>query len=240
MYLSKIPSCADHPDLGRTPAGPLDEAATIAIVDGDDVARRLTARLLESEGYRILPFASGDAFLMARLSQDDVTCVLLDARKPGSTGLDILRALAGSVSSPPVIVLTAHADIGMVVEAMKLRAADVIEKSCAPAILLGAVTRVEAAARKSAAARKLRRESAALLSRLTKRQQQVLHGIVRGQPNKIIAWELGLSVRTVEAYRAQLLERLRARNTADAVGIALSAGVDGREAFRSRPWAVGE
>jgi two-component system response regulator FixJ len=110
---------------------------------------------------------------------------------------------------------------------MKLRAIDLIEKPYLPESLLGAVGRAQVLAGEIGSARQTRREAADLVERLTKRQQQVLHGIARGEPNKIIAWKLGLSVRTVESYRAQVLARLRARNTADAVRIAIAAGIIG-------------
>jgi two-component system response regulator FixJ len=145
---------------------------------------------------------------------------------PGLSGLDVLRELARRGPAPPVIVVTGQADISRAVEAMKLHAFDLIEKPCEPAAVLAALARAEAVARDSDAAREAGREAASLVARLTERQQQVLSGIARGDPNKIIAWKLGLSVRTVEAYRAQLLERLRVRSSIEAVRIAMAAGLE--------------
>ncbi len=196
------------------------------MVDPDEQARAAAARLCERDGYRVLLFASGDEFLRAG-PPDHVTCVVLDISTPDRQGIEVLRRLAERAMAPPVIVLTGKADIGLVVEAMKLRAIDLIEKPYQPESLLGAVARAEIMAGQIGSARQTKREAADLVERLTKRQQQVLQGIARGEPNKIIAWKLGLSVRTVESYRAQVLARLRARNSADAVRIAIAAGIIG-------------
>ena len=203
-----------------------DRSAAIAVVDPDEQARAAALRLLASEGYRALPFASGDEFLGAG-TPDHVLCVVLDVSTPDRQGIEVLRRLAERSAAPPVIVLTGKADIGLVVEAMKLRAIDLIEKPYLPESLLAAVRRAQMLAGEIGSAWQTRREAAELVERLTKRQQQVLHGIVRGEPNKVIAWKLGLSVRTVESYRAQVLARLRARNSADAVRIAIAAGIIG-------------
>lgn len=203
-----------------------DDPALIAVVDPDRQARAAAARLCERGGYRVLSFASGEEFLNAG-PPDDVACIVLDVSTSDRRGIEVLRRLAELGSAPPVIVLTGQADIGLVVEAMKLRAIDLIEKPYLPEALLGALGRARILAGEIGAARQTQREAAELVERLTKRQQQVLHGIARGEPNKIIAWKLGLSVRTVESYRAQVLARLRARNTADAVRIAIAAGIIG-------------
>lgn len=203
-----------------------EEAATIAVIDPDEQARAAAARLCERDGYRVLPFASGEEFLLAG-PPDHMTCIVLDVSTPDRQGIEVLRRLAERATAPPVIVLTGQADIGLVVEAMKLRAIDLIEKPYQPESLLGAVARAQILAGKIGSARQTRQEAAELVERLTRRQQQVLHGIARGEPNKIIAWKLGLSVRTVESYRAQVIARLRARNSTDAVRIAIAAGILG-------------
>jgi two-component system response regulator FixJ len=203
-----------------------DEAAAIAVVDPDKQARAAASALFRNEGYRVLPFASGEEFLRAG-PPDRVTCIVLDISTPDRQGIEVLRRLAERETAPPVVVLTCQADIGLVVEAMKLRAIDLLEKPYQPESLLGAVERAQIQASVAGSAWQTRREAVALVERLTKRQQEVLHGITRGEPNKIIAWKLGLSVRTVESYRAQVLTRLRARNSADAVRIAIAAGIIG-------------
>jgi two-component system response regulator FixJ len=203
-----------------------EEVGAIVIVDPDEDDRAFAVRLCEGENYRVLPFASGEEFLRAGPT-GPVTCIVLDISTPGREGIEVLRRLGERSATPPVIVLTGRADIGLVVEAMKLRAIDLIEKPYRPEILLEAIARARILAGEAGSVWQTRREAAELVDRLTKRQQQVLRGMACGEPNKIIAWKLGLSVRTVESYRAQVMARLRARNTADAVRIAIAAGIIG-------------
>lgn len=194
----------------------------IALVDDDDWVRLSTARLLRGEGYRVDCFASGDEFLReADIGGFDV--VLLDMQMPGANGLDTLRALAERGVRPCVLMLSGHGDVGLAVEAMKLGALDFLEKPVSPVVLVAAID--EAAERyerriAEVAARALARRR---IERLSDRQRQILARIVEGQPNKAIAFELGLSVRTIEAYRAELLARLGVRSTAEAVRLALAA-----------------
>ncbi len=217
---------AERNERFDTPRRPAPDARVVALVDDDDGARTSTTWFLEGEGYRVLPYPSGDAFLRACVP-DQVSCVLLDLRMPGRSGLDVLRALVGRENAPPVVVLTGHADLATAVEAMKLKAADIIEKPYPPEALMAALGSALARHERSRAARAAARDARVLVDGLSERQRQVLAGIVDGKPNKIIAWQLGLSVRTVEAYRAQLFERLGARSTAEAVRIAVAAGVGG-------------
>jgi two-component system response regulator FixJ len=205
---------------------PLRHEATIAVVDPDAQARSAAVDLCESEGYRVMAFASADDFLQAG-PPAHLTCIVLDISTPDRAGIEVLRRLAERSSAPPVIVLTGRADIGLVVEAMKLRAIDLIEKPYRSETLLEALGQALTASTEGGSAWRTRREASELVDRLTKRQHEVLEGIARGEPNKVIAWKLGLSVRTVESYRAQVLARLRARNSADAVRIAIAAGIIG-------------
>ena len=205
----------------KNPGGPL-----IAVIDDDDGARLSTAWFLEGEGYRVLPFASGDAFLAAWLPER-LACALLDMRMPGRNGLDVLRVLKEREDAPPVLVVTGHADMAVAVAAMKLKALDVIQKPYQGKALLDAIGEASASREAARAAQAPAREACALIEALSQRQRQVLEGIVSGQPNKIIAWKLGLSVRTVEAYRAQLFQKLRVQSTAEAVRIAVAAGMGG-------------
>jgi two-component system response regulator FixJ len=198
----------------------------IAVVDTDEEARSAAVNLCEGEGYRVLPFASADDFLQAG-PPAHLTCILLDISMPDRAGIEVLRQLAERGSAPPVIVLTGLADIGLVVEAMKLRAIDLIEKPYRPETLIEALGQARTASAEAGSAWRTRREASELVDRLTRRQQEVLHGIARGDPNKVIAWKLGLSVRTVESYRAQVMTRLRAHNAADVVRVAIAAGIVG-------------
>ena len=196
----------------------------VAVVDDDEPVRQSTAALLKKSGIAVEQFASGDAFL-ATSSPDRFSCILLDLRMPGSDGLSVLRQLGQGISSPPVLVITGHGEVEAAVEAMKLGAHDFLEKPYAPHDLLKAIDAATAKGRETLEAQAIREKASALVASLTERQIQVLHGIVKGNMNKIIAHELGLSVRTVEAYRSELLDKLGVRGTAEAVRVALAAGM---------------
>jgi two-component system response regulator FixJ len=198
---------------------------SVAIVDDDEVVRQSVASLLTRTGFDVTEFESGDQFLSTP-NKERFSCILLDLQMPGSDGFAVLRALADREESPPAIVLTAHGGIAAAVDAMRLGAVDFLEKPYAPDDLLTAVRKASTTDSEGKDARALRDEAAARLESLSQRQAQVLRGILHGQPNKIIAYELGLSIRTVEVYRAQLLERLGVRGTAEAVRIAIAAGME--------------
>jgi two-component system response regulator FixJ len=194
----------------------------IAIVD-DVAAARSTAALLEGAGYRVGTFESGDSFL-ATQRPGDWDCVVLDLHTPGIKGIDTLKALGAWESVPPVLVLTAQGAITEAVQAMKLGAFDFLEKPYPAEFFLEAVGEaIASGSRRKAGA--VDPEAVARIAALPQRQGQVLRGILKGQPNKVIAYELGLSIRTIEAYRAALLDKLGVRGTAAAVRLAIAAGM---------------
>ncbi len=199
--------------------------STIAIVDDSDTLRLLTARLLKSDHWQVESYASGDRFLadpyMARFA-----CVLLDLHMPGTDGISVLRVLQHRQGVPPILIVTGHGDIQLAVQAMKLGAEDFIEKPYRPKDLLAAIGSAIARRAEMRAGDAGSGEAAAAVGSLTQRQREVLCGMLQGNPNKIIAWQLGLSVRTVEAYRAQLLDKLGVRSTAAAVRLAIAANLD--------------
>ena len=206
--------------------GVMASSRKFVVVDEDDAVRHSTAYLLTRAGHRVHSFSRGDD-LVAEGVPPDADAILLDLRMPGMSGIDVLRALGRTQGMPPVIVLTGHGDVPLAVEAMKLGAAEFLEKPYPPDALLAlldsvaerrALGRTDSAEQMDAVAR---------VSRITPRQRDVLVGIARGEPNKIIAYKLGLSTRTVEAYRAQLLEKLGVRSTAEAVRLAVLAGLAG-------------
>jgi two-component system response regulator FixJ len=197
-------------------------ARTIVLVEDDDVVRQSTALVLRGAGHRVREFARGDDFLAADLP-DPPDAILLDLHLPGLTGTDVLRALRARGPMPPVVVLTGHGEVAIAVEVMKLGAAEFLEKPCPPERLLDALERATVA---RPPARTEEYEAArAQVGALTPRQREVLKGIALGQSNKLIAYTLGLSPRTVESYRAQLLAKLDVSSTAEAVRIALLAGL---------------
>jgi two-component system response regulator FixJ len=212
-----------RPGAGGAWAESADVQRVVAVVDDDDAVRRSTAVLLERAGYRVREFESGDAFLAAQFPGDS-DCILLDLRMPGTGGLEILRILGSWEEMPAVLVMTGHGDVREAVDAMKLGAADFLEKPCPPEVLLNEIGKAlkSGSTGKAGAADA---QAAAKVGLLSQRQTQVLRGMLKGEPNKVIAYGLGLSIRTVEAYRAQLLERLAVRSTAEAIRLAIAAGM---------------
>lgn len=199
----------------------------IAIVDDDEAVRQSTFQTLQRSGIRARMFDCGDDFLVWD-GPEPIACVLLDLRMPGSGGMAVLAALRERGDSPPVIVVTGHGDLAAAVEAMKLGACDFIEKPYRVEDLLIAISAAVEGSRGTRDANVSRERAIALVDTLTSRQREVLLGIVAGRQNKVMAFELGLSIRTVETYRAQLLNKLKVRGTAEAVRIALAAGLAGK------------
>jgi two-component system response regulator FixJ len=204
----------------------MSDPFTVAVIDDDDAVRRSTAALLRRAGHQVESYTGGAEFLASDLSPD-LGCILLDMRMPGTDGLAVMRALKERDNRHPILVLTGHGDVPMAVQAMLLGAVDFQEKPCDPNILLEAIARACNTPVPGPDGQPINRAAHKKISALSARQREVLRGILRGQQNKIIAWELGLSIRTVEAYRAQLLTKLGARGTAEAVRLAIAAGLGG-------------
>lgn len=195
----------------------------VAIVDDDAAVRESTAALLRSAEFNVVLFESGDTFLDDGL--DRIDCVLLDMRMPGADGIEVLRQLGERAAFPPVVVLTGHGELSLAVEAMKLGAVDFLEKPYEASLLLGAL-KVAISNRQSQYSQVVpSNEALAQIKKLSVRQREVLCGLLAGHPNKIMAWKMGLSVRTIEAHRADVMARLQVRSVAEAVQIALAAGL---------------
>jgi two-component system response regulator FixJ len=196
----------------------------IVVVDDDDAVRTSTARLLEREGYSVFCYDSGQALLDSGIPPD-TDGIILDVWMPGLSGLDVLRALQRRGPGPPIIMLTGRADVSLAVEAMKLGASDFLEKPYRPSRLLDVLKRAGVARAGPSVSIVARNEASAKLVALTRRQREVLKRLALGESNKRIAHDLGLSIRTVESYRAQMMQKLGVRGTAQAVRIALLAGL---------------
>ncbi len=202
----------------------MSDSYVVAIVDDDDSVRHATAGLLRRAGHRVESYTDGTEFLASDLPKD-LGVILLDMRMPGMDGLGVMRALRERELNVPILVLTGHGDVPMAVEAMRLGAADFLEKPYPPAALLEAIERARNMPVAAAGGPPVNRDAQVKVASLSERQREVLRGILRGQQNKIIAYELGLSIRTVEAYRAQVLIKLGVRGTAEAVRLAIAAGM---------------
>ncbi|MEG3123381.1 response regulator transcription factor [Sphingomonas sp. GB1N7] len=197
----------------------------VHIVDDDEAIRMSAAFLLRISGYRVEPHVSGVAFLAA-IGRDTPGCVLLDIRMPEIDGLEVQKRLAERGLALPVIMLTGHGDIALAVRAIKAGAVEFLEKPFEKAALLSAIEeafrRIDDADRVQIDAA----DAAVRLAALTPREGDVLRGIVKGQPNKITAFDLGISTRTVEAHRAALMTKLHAHSLSDVLRIAFAAGLD--------------
>jgi two-component system response regulator FixJ len=194
-------------------------------VDDDDDVREASALLLESAGYSVVAHPSGVAFLEA-LDPAIPACVLLDIHMPQMDGLQVQRRLAEREIAFPVIVLTGQGDISIAVQAMKNGAFEFIEKPYMNEVLLEALRDAFAKLEATTEDRAITAEARERLATLTGREMQVMRGLLAGLPNKLIAYELDISVRTVEIYRANVMDKLGARSLSIAVRMALAAGVE--------------
>jgi two-component system response regulator FixJ len=195
----------------------------VHVVDDDAAIRRAMVRLLRSEGLTTVTYDSAQAVLNGASSLS-FGCILLDLQMPGMDGLQLLARLSELGIELPVIVVTGHGDVATAVKAMKAGAVDFIEKPIDEVQLLAAIDAAlkekKSAARNRAVARAI--EQMALLS---PRERQVLEAIAIGRPNKLIAYDLGISVRTVEVHRAHMLDRLGVRYIGGAIRIAVMASL---------------
>ncbi|BAK68517.1 NarL family two-component system response regulator [Sphingobium sp. SYK-6] len=196
----------------------------IHIVDDEESIRKSTGFLLRTSGYSVETWASGTAFIK-EVRQAEHGCVLLDIRMPGMDGLEVQQALADMGVTMPVVIMTGHGDIPIAVRAMKAGAVDLLEKPFEKSALLRAIE--EGFARMAAAdsASSSARDAEVRLAALTPREQDVLTGLAKGLPNKTIAYDLGISPRTVEVHRANLMVKLEVRSLSDALRIAFAAGL---------------
>src|SRR5690606_18891449 len=197
----------------------------IFIVDDDPAVRDSLAVLLEVEGYRVRVFDSAESFLEAWTPQLQGG-LLLDVRMPGMDGLELLERLNKLGNHLPVVVMTGHGDVPLAVRSMKLGALDFIEKPLSDTLLLEAVRTMIAYEKERQERCREQQEIAARLAELTPRERDVLEKLVLGQPNKVIAYELGISARTVEVHRARVMEKMKAKSLSHLVRMALQAGIE--------------
>ncbi|MBO9549971.1 response regulator transcription factor [Pseudomonas sp.] len=197
--------------------------AKVYVVDDDQGMRDSTVWLLESVGLQGVPFASGQAFLDACVD-DGPACVLLDVRMPGLGGMAVQQALRERGLQLPVIFVSGHADVPIVVRAFKAGASDFIEKPYSDQLLLDSV---QAALERAGQARQDDLVLAAVQARvdaLTPRERDVFVPLAQGLNNREIAERLGISVKTVDLYRGRVMKRLQAGSLAELVGMAIACG----------------
>lgn len=195
---------------------------TVYVVDDDEAVRDSLQWLLEGKDYRVRCFDSAESFL-ARYDPREVACLIADIRMGGMTGLELQDKLLERKSPLPIVFITGHGDVPMAVGTMKKGALDFIQKPFNEDDLLSVVERMLDHARNAFAGHQQAASREALLSKLTGRESQVLERIVAGRLNKQIADDLGISIKTVEAHRANIMEKLGANTVADLLKIALGS-----------------
>jgi two-component system response regulator FixJ len=193
----------------------------VHVIDDDDAVRDSLAFLLETDGLPVRTYDSAEAFLGAL--EGKAGCVITDVRMPGMSGLDLVKRLRDLKAAIPVVMITGHADVPMAVEAMKAGVVDFIEKPFDDQLLLSVVRRAIESGSRSEEEQAERAEVLNRLSELTQREREVFDHLVRGGANKVIAAELGISPRTVEIYRANVMSKMCARNLSELVRMGLSA-----------------
>ena len=198
----------------------IPKKGTVYVVDDDEAVRDSLQWLLEGKDYRVRCFDSAESFL-SRYEPREVACLIVDIRMGGMTGLELQDKLVERRSPLPIVFITGHGDVPMAVDTMKKGAMDFIQKPFKEDDLVNLVERMLDSARESFSDHQNAANRDALLSKLTGREAQVLERIVAGRLNKQIADDLGISIKTVEAHRANIMEKLNANTVADLLKIAL-------------------
>jgi two-component system response regulator FixJ len=198
--------------------------AIVHVIDDDEAVRQSIEFLLRTAGVTARTYDSASAFLNA-LPTIETGCIITDVRMPGISGIELLKRLGEMQIKMPVIVVTGHGDVPLAVEAMKNGAVDFLEKPFEDELLLGSVRSALNRSQENAAREAERAEVGARLSTLTNREREVLEGLVVGKPNKIIAFDLAISPRTVEIYRANVMTKMEAASLSELVRMALVVGV---------------
>jgi len=193
----------------------------VHIVDDEEAVRKSLAFLLSMSGYAARVHESATAFLAAAPGLSNC-CLVTDLRMPDMSGVDLLKRLRAQNTMLPTIVISGHGDVPMAVEAMKAGAMDFIEKPFEDEVLLEAIRRAASVVEARAAQEEDLPAIRARLETLTERERQVLTGVVPGLPNKTIAYDLDISPRTVEVYRANVMSKMQAKSLPELVRMMLS------------------
>ncbi len=194
---------------------------TIFIVDDDEAVRDSLRWLLEANGYQVQAFESGEKFLES-YDSSIISVLIADVRMPGMTGLELQEELIKRNAPLPIVFITGHGDVPMAVSTMKKGAVDFLEKPFNEADLREVIGHMVLQAQDKASIAEQQKNHQALIDRLTSREQQVLGRIVAGRLNKQIADDLNISIKTVEAHRANIMEKLEVTTVADLMKVALA------------------
>jgi two-component system, LuxR family, response regulator FixJ len=204
----------------------MPNSSIVHVIDDDEAVRHSLTFLLESAGLSVRSYASATSFLDA-LPDSPAGCIITDVRMPDIDGLELLSRLKTQGIRLPVIVMTGHGDVPVAVEAMKRGAIDFLEKPFDDDAMLASVQTAFTRLGKIGKHATEHAEVTSKLALLSQRERQVLDGLVAGKPNKIIAFDLGISPRTVEIYRANVMTKMQAGSLSDLVRMTLLAETDG-------------
>ncbi len=203
---------------------PDEEKVSLHVIDDEELVRKSLVAVLQNAQYDVQAFASGVEFLKA-LPGLNPDCVILDVRMPQMSGLDVLEILKQNHPETPVVMMSGFADVSMAVKAMQSGASDFVEKPFQAKDILDTLERVLQTSSSSNAKTVTNAEADALLSKLSKREVEVLLLLVQGKQNKIVARELGISPRTVEVHRARIMQRLGVTSFAELVRLSVLSGL---------------
>lgn len=213
-----------------------DTKGTVYVVDDDDAIRDSLRWLLEANDYKVELYDSGESFI-AKYDPNAIAVLVLDVRMPGMSGLEVQEHLLARKADLPIIFITGHGDVPMAVRALKKGAVDFIEKPFQQAALKAQVEHMLNEARERRMKNERQSLNEALLEKLTPREQQVLERIVAGRLNKQIADDLGISIKTVEAHRASIMDKTNSGTVADLMRVVMDTSqpakfLDGSQAAK--------
>src|SRR3954447_16214069 len=209
------------------------DSAMVHVIDDDEAVRESLAFLLGTAGIDVQTYDSATAFLDVA-AKIKAGCVITDVRMPELSGIDLLRRLQELRLSIPVIVITGHGDVPLAVEAMKIGALDFLEKPFDDEVLLASVRSALNQLNQNQKRQAERNEIERRLAALSNRERDMLEGLVSGHANKQIAYDLGISPRTIEIYRANLMTKMQAASLSDLVRMALIARILGPDSERPK------
>lgn len=194
----------------------------VYLIDDDDAVRRSVGFMLKTSGHKVESYVDGVGFLKESRSLEP-GCVLLDVQMPQMTGLEVQEELRNRGIPFPVIVMTGHGDVDVAVKAMKAGAIDFIEKPFEKEQMISAISEAFHKLDDKGVKSRRRSEAQVLINGLTDRERDVLNGLVMGHPNKTIGYDLGISSRTVEIHRSNLMKKLGVSSLSDLLRIAFAA-----------------
>ena len=202
----------------------MSDRGKVYVIDDDEAMRDSLSFLLGSANFDVTLFESAQHFLDA-ISGIGFGCVVSDVRMPGIGGIELLKRLKSDHSTFPVVIMTGHGDVPLAVEAMKLGAADFLEKPFEDDRLIGMIDAARRQAETSARSDAVTTDIAARIASLSPRERQVMDGLIAGLSNKLIAREYDISPRTIEVYRANVMTKMEASSLSELVRLAMRAGV---------------